>query len=131
VKLTEGNWAKWSRDVSFSFMEAGLSGYLNGSIEEPSETKKLGEWKQYDSCIIGTLGRIADDSLTQELSAEMSTAEAWLLLKKRMRQDSMVAKLNAMRAAITMKFSSSKPMNVTIGEICNLLASIFKGGDPT
>jgi hypothetical protein len=26
VKLSEGNWPKWARDVGFSFMEAGLSG---------------------------------------------------------------------------------------------------------
>jgi hypothetical protein len=47
-KLTEGNWAKWARDVGFSFMEAGLSRYLDGSIEEPGKSKKLTEWRQYN-----------------------------------------------------------------------------------
>jgi hypothetical protein len=61
------------------------------------------------------LGRIIDNSLAQELSTDMSAAQAWLLLKKRTRQDGMVVKLNAMRAAITMNFSSSKPTNATIG----------------
>jgi hypothetical protein len=44
AKLTEGNWLKWAREIQFAFMEAGLWGYLDGSIEAPSETKKLGEW---------------------------------------------------------------------------------------
>jgi hypothetical protein len=114
-----------------AFMEVGLSGYLDGSLEEPSESKKIVEWKQYNSRIIGTLGRIVDNSLAQELSADMTAANAWLLLKKRTWQDSMVAKLNAMRAAITTKFSPTKPENATIGEIRDLLASIFEGGDPT
>jgi hypothetical protein len=61
----------------------------------------------------------------------MTAANAWLLLKKRMRQDGMVAKLNTMRAAITTKFSPTMPANATIGEIRDLLASIFEGGDPT
>jgi hypothetical protein len=95
-KLTEGNWVKWVRDVRFSFMEAGLSGYINGSIEEPSESKKLVEWKQYNLCIIGTLGRIVNNSLAQELSADMSAVQTWLLLKKRTCQDGIVAKMNTM-----------------------------------
>jgi len=69
-------------------------------------------------------------TLAQELSVEMSTVQAWLLLKKRTHQDGMVAKLNVMRATITTRFSSAKPTNSTIGEICNFLASIFEGGGP-
>jgi hypothetical protein len=116
AKLCERNWAKWSRDIGFSFMEAGLAGYLDGTIEELTETKKLAKWKQYNSRIIGTLGRVVDDSLAQELTSEMTAAEAWLLLKRRTQQDGMVAKLNAMRVAITMKFSSSKLTNTIISD---------------
>jgi hypothetical protein len=43
----------------------------------------------------------------------------------------MVVKLNAMRATITMKFTSSKPTNAIIGDIHNLLTTIFKGEAPT
>jgi hypothetical protein len=94
AKLSKGNWSKWARDVGFSFMEAGLSGYLNRSIKEPSETKKVIEWRQYNSCIITTLGHIVNDSLSQELTPIMTVMEAWMLLKKPTRQDGMVAKLN-------------------------------------
>jgi hypothetical protein len=131
VKLSKGNWAKWARDVSFSFMEAGLSGYLDRSLEEPTEAKKLNEWKQYNLRIIGTLGRIIDNSLAQELTADMTALDAWNLLKKRTQQVGMVAKLNAMRTAITTKFSPSKSTNATIGDICDLLALIYEGNVPT
>jgi hypothetical protein len=76
AKLCKGNWAKWSRDIRFSFMEAGLAGYLDRAIEELMETKKLTEWRQYNSHIIGTLGRVVDNSLAQELMSKMTAAEA-------------------------------------------------------
>jgi hypothetical protein len=71
-----------------------------------------------------------DDSLAQELAPDMSALDAWKLLKKRTQQDGMVAKLNAMRAAITTKFSSSKATNATIGDIRDLITAIFKGDPP-
>src|SRR5882672_3702147 len=85
-KITEGNWAKWGRDVTFAFMEAGLVGYLDGSIKAPSDTKENNEWLQYNSRIISTLGRIVDDSLAQELTPAMLAADAWAILKKRTSQ---------------------------------------------
>jgi hypothetical protein len=39
-KLVEMGMGHW-----FLFMEAGLSGYLDGSIEEPSDSKILNVWK--------------------------------------------------------------------------------------
>jgi hypothetical protein len=73
TKLTEGNWAKWSREVQFSFAEGGYLGYLDGTTEAPdADGKKLMEWKEYNRRIIGTLGRIIDDSLAQEIEVDMT-----------------------------------------------------------
>jgi hypothetical protein len=59
------------------------------------------------------LRRIVNDSVAQELKMGMTAAEAWLILKRRMQLDGMVVKLNAMRATIMTKFSSSKATNAT------------------
>jgi len=67
----------------------------------------------------------------QELVLDMSVLNAWKLLKKRSQQDGMVAKLNAMWAAITTKFSSSKATNTMIGDIRDLIMAIFEGDPPT
>jgi hypothetical protein len=131
VRLSEGNWSKWARDIGFLFMEAGLSGYLDGSIEEPTEAKKAAEWRQYKSCIIGPLDHIINDSLAQELTPIMTAFQAWSLLKKQTQQDRMVVKLNVMRAAITTKFSMSKPTNAMIGDLQDLISMIFEGDAPT
>jgi len=108
-------------------MEAGLVGYLDGSIMAPSvnaDLKEKNEWLQYNSCIIGTLGYIVDDSLAQELTPTMLASEAWAIVKKRTSQSGIIAKLNSMQAAITTKFSKAKEMNTTIGELCDHLAAV-------
>jgi hypothetical protein len=38
-KLSEGSWLKWSWEMEFSFLEAGLMGYINGSIDELADQK--------------------------------------------------------------------------------------------
>ena len=70
-KLVEGNWAKWAWDVTFTFLEAGLVSYLDSSCKAPDDLKEKAEWLQYNSHIIGTLGRIIDDTFAQELSPSM------------------------------------------------------------
>ena len=130
-KLTEGNWAKWGRDVTFTFMEAGLVGYLDGSIKAPpisADLKEMNEWLQYNSRIIGTLGCIVDDSLAQELTPTMLVADAWAILKKRTSQSGIIVKLNSMRATITTKFLKVKETNATIGELHDHLATVFESG---
>jgi hypothetical protein len=87
AKLTEGTWAKWSRDIQFSFAEAGLLGYLDSTIEAPkADGKKLVDWKEYNCRIIGRLGRIVD-ALAQELEMDMTAVDAWKLLERRTHQE--------------------------------------------
>jgi len=128
--LTEGRWAAWSREIKFSFLEAGLAQYLDGSnAPDASDSKvKQNEWKLINSRIIGTLGRNVAPSLAQELDENMTAAEAWLLLKKRTQQDGIFAKLNAMHCALRIKFTHGTPMIDTLGELNNLIASIYEGG---
>ena len=86
--LTEGKWATWSCEIKFSFLEAGLTQYLDGSnVPDVSDSKvKQNEWKLINSCIISTLGRNIVPSLAQKLDKSMTAAETWLLLKKRTQQ---------------------------------------------
>src|SRR5882672_3450702 len=128
--LTEGHWAVWSREVKFSFLEAGTAHYLDQSyVPTEGDTKKThSNWKAINSRIIGTLGRHIVPALAQELDEDMFAAEAWKLLKKRAQQDGIFAKLNAMHNALRTKFSFSMPTIDTLGELKNLLASIYKGG---
>ena len=94
-KLVEGSWAKWKRDVTFAFLEAGLVGYLDGSLKAPMDPKDNPGWLAYNARIIGTLGCLVDDSLAQELLPDMLAADAWVLLKQRTSQGGIIAKLNA------------------------------------
>jgi len=75
--LVEGCWTNWSREMKFSFLEAGLTQYLDGS-NAPLESDKANthaQWKSINLCIIGTLGRHVTPSLSQELEEDMATAE--------------------------------------------------------
>jgi len=130
-KLVEGGWAKWSREIKCSFMEAGLNGYLDGTIKEPPAGSKIDEttaWMQYNTHIIGTLGCQVDNSLAQELTTIQLAADAWALLKSHTSQDGIISKLNAMHTALTAKFSSSVETNTTISEIHESLTQVFING---
>ena len=63
------------------------------------------------------LGRHITPSLSKELEEDMSTTEAWLLLKKRTQQDGIFAKLNAMHVALHTKFSHNMPTIDTLSEL--------------
>ena len=81
--LVEGHWAAWSHEMKFSFLEAGIAHYLNGS-NAPDESNKKSvqtKWKIINSHIIGTLGRHVAPALAEELGEDMSATEAWSLLK--------------------------------------------------
>ena len=56
----------------------------------------------------------------------MLAADAWVLLKRRTSQGGIIAKLNAMRVAITTKFSKAKETNIS--ELRDHLTSIFETG---
>src|SRR5882672_3056687 len=131
--LTEGRWAAWSHEIKFSFLEAGLAQYLDGSnAPDASDSKvKQNEWKLINSRIIGTLGRNVAPSLAQELDESMTAAEAWLLLKKRTQQDGIFSKLNAMHCALRIKFTHGMPTIDTLGELNNLIVSIYFNGKAT
>jgi len=75
------------------------------------------------------LGRHITPSLSKELEEDMSTTEAWLLLKKRTQQDGIFAKLNAMHVALHTKFSHNMPTIDTLSKLKNLLTSIYEGGE--
>src|SRR5467141_1561630 len=116
--LAEGWWAAWSHEIKFSFLEASLSQYLDGSnAPDASDSKvKQNEWKLINLRIIGTLGRNVALSIAQELDESMTAAEAWLLLKKRTQQDGIFAKLNAMHCALCIKFTQCTPIIDTLGK---------------
>ena len=101
---------------------------MDGSLKTPTDLKDNPDQLAYSSCIIGTLGCLVDDSLAQELLPDMLAADAWVLLKRCTSQGGIIAKLNAMWAAITMKFSKAKETNITISELCDHLTSIFETG---
>src|SRR5882724_6184572 len=86
------------------------------------------QWKSINSHIIGMLGRHVTPSLAQELDEDISTAEAWLLLKKRTQQDGIFAKLNAMHVSLCTKFSHNTLTIDTLSELKNLLESVYEGG---
>ena len=126
--LVEGCWTTWSCEMKFSFLEASLTQYLDGS-NAPLKSDKVSmhsQWKAINLCIIGMLGRHITPSLHKELKEEMSAMEAWLLLKKRTQQDGIFTKLNAMHVALRTKFSHSMPTIDTLSELKNLLTSIYK-----
>jgi len=57
--LVEGHWTTWSHEMKFSFLEAGLTQYIDGS-DAPVESDKVSthaQWKAINLCIIGMLGR--------------------------------------------------------------------------
>ena len=127
--LTEGRWAEWSQDIEFAFLEAGMADYLDGS-NEPADTdsKKVhAEWKSINSRIIGTLGKHVSRPLAQDLWADMPTAIAWAMLKKKTQQDGIFAKLEAMRIAMRTRFSYATPTTSTASDISISLARIFDG----
>ena len=96
--LIKGHWNVWSRDVCFCFLEAGLIHFLDGT-HAPTEAdprKKHDKWAAINSRIIGTLRRIVSPGLKQQLTEDMTAADAWLLLKKRTQQDGIFVKLNSM-----------------------------------
>src|SRR5882724_4139286 len=126
--LVEGHWTTSSHEMKFSFLEASLTQYLNGK-NAPVKSDKVSmhaQWKAINLHIIGTLGRHITPTLSQELEEDMSTAEAWLLLKKRTQQDSIFAKLNAMHVARHTKFSHNMLIIDTVSKLKNLLASIYE-----
>ena len=128
--LVEGHWPALSREMKFSFLEAGITHYLDGS-NAPNEYDKKSvqtEWKIINSHIIGTLGRHIAPALAEELREDMSATEAWSLLKKRTQQDGIFANLNAMHVTIPIKFSHNTLTIDTLSELKNLLACIYKGG---
>lgn len=92
-KLTDGQWSKWAREVRSTFREAGLLDYIDGSLEEPTDARKMAEWPIYNSRIIGTLGRSVDDTLVQQIEPLPTARQAWLLLEKRTNQGGIRAKL--------------------------------------
>ena len=126
--LVEGNWTTWSREMKFSFLEAGLTQYLDSSNApvKSDKTSMHAQWKAINSCIIGTLGRHVTPALGQELEEDMSAPEAWLLLKKRTQQG-IFAKLNAMHISLHTKFSHNMPTIDTLSKLKNLLVSLYKG----
>jgi len=129
--LVEQCWTTWSCEMKFSFLEASLTQYLDGS-NAPLKSDKASmhsQWKAINLQIFGMLGRHVTPSLAQELEEDMSAAEAWLLLKKRTQQDSIFAKLNAMHVSLCTKFSHNMPTIDTLSELKNLLASIYEGGE--
>ena len=129
-KLVDGQWAKWAREVRSAFREAGMLGYITGSLKQPTDAREFADWQIYNSRIIGTLGRIIDDALVQEIETLETAREAWLLLEKRMNPGGIGAKLNAIRNALMTKFSTSTPTTSTIAEIKDLLSTIYENGGP-
>ena len=100
--LAEGRWVDWSCTMMFLFMQAGLMDYLDGKNEPPelSTQKQKQEWLAINSHIIGTFGLHVTKSLAQLLQMDMTAAEMWILLKKKTQADGIMAKLNAMQAAM-------------------------------
>ena len=66
-------------------------------------------------------------ALKQELE-DMLAADAWRMLKSRIHQEGIFAKLNSMHKALCTKFSFNTPTLDTLAEIKNLSTSIYKGG---
>lgn len=129
-KLREGNWAKWSKDMEFTFMEAGIMDYIDGTYHIPIDEKMTPAWKSINSRIVGTLGKHVEDSLKGLLTSSMLTREAWGLLKLRTQQGGLLAKMSAITTAICSRFDDMQRTNVTIAEIDNAIVSIYEGGIP-
>src|SRR5882672_4427901 len=118
MRLSSPSWKLVSPNISMAAM---------CPMHQTQRSNRI-SWKLINSCIIGTLGRNFVPSLAQELDKSMTAAEAWLLLKKRTQQDGIFAKLNTMHCALHIKFTHGMPMIDTLGELNNLIASIYEGG---
>ena len=129
-RLVEGQWASWSHDVRFCFLEAGFIHYLDGTNapDEGNSKKVQTEWCIINSRIIGTLAKHISPALKQELEEDMLAADAWRMLKSRTHQEGIFAKLNSMHKALHTKFSFNTPNLDTLAEVKNLSTSIYEGG---
>jgi len=54
--LVEGCWTTWSREMKFSFLEAGLTQYLDSSNApvKSDKTSMHAQWKAINLCILVT-----------------------------------------------------------------------------
>jgi transposase InsO family protein len=127
-KLKEGAWLQWSKDMEFAFMEAGFMGFIDGSVGEPTETKKLAEWQQINSRIVGTLGKHVDNTLRRLLTPTMTAKDAWDALKREAHQAGMITKISAITSAMNTKFSDPRNTARTISEIEDFISDIYEGG---
>ena len=67
--LVEGQWAAWSHEMKFSFLEAGITHYLDGSnAPEESEKKSIQtKWKIINSCFIEINAQSLCESMSNQL----------------------------------------------------------------
>jgi hypothetical protein len=101
VKLKEGDWLCWSREVTMALRSQRGWTYVNGMEVEPAaESPERAEWLAAHDQIVGALGTVVEPTLQRELESITNAHEAWTKLKEKTHSKGTIAKLENLTAAI-------------------------------
>jgi len=130
-KLKEGDWLRWSREISMALKVQRAWGYVDGTIVAPKDASELSEWEAAHDQIVGALGMMVEASLQCELKLISNAKVAWGRLKAKTHSKGIISKLKYLSSAIRSCIVPDTPELTTITEIKDTLGSVFKGGPPS
>src|SRR5882672_3293283 len=82
-KLKEGDWLRWSREISMALRAQRGWGYMDGTTIAPKDPLELSEWNAAHDQIVGALGTMVKASLQRELESINNAKIAWDKLKEK------------------------------------------------
>ena len=131
VKLQEGEWTKWLREVGMVLRAQQGWMYVTRRESEPKDgTPEKTDWLDTNDQIVRALGTAIEASLQRELEVISNAKSVWDKLKEKTHVKGIIEKLSALTYAIQNPIMLSIPASTTITKIKDALTSVFKGSAP-
>jgi len=131
MKLKEGEWMRWSREVGIILRAQRGWKYVTGREPEPKDgTPEKSDWLDINDQIVRALGTAVEVFLQRELETMTNDKSAWDKLTEKTHAKGIIAKLEALASTIQNCITSSVPASTTITKIKDALTSMFEGSAP-
>jgi hypothetical protein len=127
----KSNYRPWLRAADLFITLTGLSGYVDGTIQEPNDTepRARAHWLANNSLAAALIISTVEASEQEYLDRKLGAKACWETIRKRHQSEGPIRQVQLLQEALMTRCTHTTPLPVTAEKICSSIDRAYEMGN--